>query len=65
MGSRHTRELLRDVLHASKMPKLSNLLIFHFSISLQKIVTFILQFITITLFAIKFILLQSNLKYFH
>lgn len=36
MGSRNTRELLRDVLHASKIPTLNNLLIYHFSIFVSK-----------------------------
>lgn len=36
MWSRNTRELLRDVLHASKMPTLNNLLIYHFSIFVPK-----------------------------
>lgn len=36
MGPRNTRELLRDVMHASKMPTLKNLLIYHFSIFVSK-----------------------------
>lgn len=36
MGSRNTRELLRDILHASKMPTLNNLLLSHFSIFVSK-----------------------------
>lgn len=36
MGSRNTRELLRDVLHASKMPTFQNLLLSHFFIFVSK-----------------------------
>lgn len=36
MGSRNLRELLRDELHASKVPTLKNLLLSHFSIFASK-----------------------------
>lgn len=36
MGSRNSRELLRDELHASKMSTLNNLLLSHFSVFVSK-----------------------------
>lgn len=65
MGFRDTRELLRDVLHASKMPTLNNLLIYQFLFFVSKDRNIYPAVHNEYSVHFSTILLQSNFKYFH